>query len=205
MNHSPGDTLRFAQPIVIYLNAVKGIPEESTLLLEFEGQGTFSYKVKNYVYLNHDITDLNRNKMVLLIPFQLLRLRDAHSFTPTKENLAALKRLVENDIIESIEANVKVGNALPEDASELLELTGQLYTQLYPEVESEGGTDMKRRLEGAWELPNDKYRDRICDLEEQIEQMKTEHQKEAQTYQQEKQEMQKQIEALTARLRELEN
>ena len=70
---------------------------------------------------------------------------------------------------KSIEANVKVGNITQEDATQLLELTRQLYEYLYDNYYEIGGCeDMKPLLDGAMELPLDKYRIRIDELEGEL-------------------------------------
>ena len=65
--------LKFPEPVVIYLTKESSIPEESVLILDFGKQGSFEYKVENYIYLNHDVIELNQRKMGILIPFQLLK------------------------------------------------------------------------------------------------------------------------------------
>ena len=124
---------------------------------------------------NHNITELNQRKLIVLIPFQLLKFRKTISQRPTKEHFHQLQQLVEHDIMESIEANMKVGNITHDDANQLLELTGQLYQHVYAHYEELGGLDdMKPWLNGALELPMDKYRIRIDELEEEIEGAKKE-------------------------------
>lgn len=51
--------LKFPEPVVIYLTKESSIPEESVLILDFGKQGSFEYKVENYIYLNHDVIELN--------------------------------------------------------------------------------------------------------------------------------------------------
>ncbi|MGN0353055.1 MAG: hypothetical protein ACI4ES_15525, partial [Roseburia sp.] len=74
-----------------------------------------------------------------------------------------------NDIIGSIEANVQFGNITLDDAKQLLELTELLYAHICADLEKAGGNaEMKPLLDGAIELPNDKYRFRIDELERQL-------------------------------------
>lgn len=158
--------LKFSEPVVIYLTKESSIPEESVLILDFGKQGSFEYKVENYIYLNHDVIELNQRKMGILISFQLLKFKEIIHKNPTRKNFEKLQRLLENDILKSIEANVKVGNITQEDATQLLELTRQLYKYLYDNYYEIGGCeDMKPLLDGAMELPLDKYRIRIDELE----------------------------------------
>ena len=67
--------LRFPEPVIIYLNDEEYIPEESILHISFGSQGTFDYRVSNYCYLAHNMEELDSKKMVILIPFQVMRLR----------------------------------------------------------------------------------------------------------------------------------
>ena len=161
------DVLKFPEPIVIYLDEEKNIPKNSTLTIDFGQQGIFEYKVENFVYQEHELRELNQKKMIILIPFQLLKLRKIIRENPTQKNFKALQELVLNDIIGSIKANIAVGNITEEDADELKELTLKLYQNIYQYYEVLGGSDeMKQLIEGAMELPGDKYRNEIAELKE---------------------------------------
>ncbi|NCB93381.1 MAG: hypothetical protein EOM40_12615, partial [Clostridia bacterium] len=109
--------LRFPEPIVIYLDTGSSAPKISTLTLDFGTQGTFSYQVKNFLYQEHEVSELNQKKMIILIPFQLLKLRKIIQKSPTKENFAALQKLIQDDILNSIKTNVQVGNITLDDAN----------------------------------------------------------------------------------------
>ena len=120
-----------------------------------DANASYSPKTGDRSHLaQHDVAELNRRKMIVLIPFQLLKLRSLiHQIIPsgqeeipplTAEDIARINQLQEklrNDIIGSIEANIQFGNITMDDAKQLLELT---------------------------ELPNDKYRFRIDELEKQL-------------------------------------
>ena len=43
--------------------------------LNFGSQGSFLYKVSTFKFLETSLEELNRRKMIILIPFQLLKLR----------------------------------------------------------------------------------------------------------------------------------
>lgn len=114
----------------------------------------------------------------MLIPFQLLRLKNIISKNPSRDNFQKLQKLIQNDIIYSIQANLKVGNITLEDADQLRELTRQLYEYLYAHYFEIGGCEeMKPLLEGAMELPGDKYRIRIDELEQRGRQLEAERAK----------------------------
>ena len=65
--------LKFFEPVVIYLTKESSIPEESVLILDFVNKAVLSTRVENYIYLNHDVIELNQRKNGILIPFQLLK------------------------------------------------------------------------------------------------------------------------------------
>lgn len=166
-NRENNSVLQFPEPVVIYLDTGVEVPEYSFLTLDFGTQGTFAYQVKNFLYQKHEIQELNQRKLIILIPFQLLKLRKLIEKEPTKENFTLLQNVIINDIIGSIIANQQVGNITMDDANQLQELTLQLYDHIYAHYEELGGySNMKPLLEGAIELPLDKYRIRIDELEE---------------------------------------
>ncbi|MDD3360722.1 MAG: hypothetical protein PHW34_03525 [Hespellia sp.] len=172
-NSEENEVLKFPEPIVIYLDTATDIPKTSTLILNFGTQGSFEYKVKNFVYQEHEVRELNQKKMVILIPFQLLKLRKLVKKKPTEETWERLQKLILNDIIGSIKANLEVGNITVDDATELKELTLELYEHLYQHYEELGGyQEMKELLEGAMELPLDKYRIQIDELKREVETIK---------------------------------
>ena len=160
--------MHFPEPMVIYLDTGTGVPATSTLTLDFGSQGTFPYTVKNFLYQEHEMQELNRKKMVVLIPFQLLKLRRIIASHPSPENFLLLQNQLSNDILYSIKANEQAGNITVDDANQLWELTSLLLDHIYKHYEELGEyQDMKPLLEGALELPNDKYRIRIDELEQE--------------------------------------
>lgn len=173
--------LHFPEPAVIYLNHQKNIPKESILHISFGSQGSFDYHVKNFIYLEHDINELNHRKMVALIPFQILRFRrlmetqypDNSNHEPyfNSKEFLELQDSIHHDIINSIHINLHLNNITTDDANQLLELTNFLYEHICNDFKTKvkGAVDkMKPLLPGAIELPNDKYRFRIDELEKEI-------------------------------------
>lgn len=79
--------------------------------------------------------ELNEKKLVILIPFQLLKLRKLLEKDRCPKNLEALQSLIQNDIIGSIETNLKLGNISMDDARRLRRLTKKLYDYIYAHYE----------------------------------------------------------------------
>ena len=123
--------LKFPEPKIIYLYAENRIPDEYALKLKFGTQGEFTYRVSTFKYQEASIRELNEKKMVILIPFKLLKLRKSLEKDRSKENLFALKNLIQNDIIGSIEENLALGNITFQDAQKLKRYTHKLYEHIY--------------------------------------------------------------------------
>ena len=72
-----GEVLEFPEPKIIYFYASSGVPDEYKLRLNFGTQGYFDYKVPVLKYMNTTPEELTQKKMIILIPFELMKLRDA--------------------------------------------------------------------------------------------------------------------------------
>ena len=129
------EILEFPVPKIIYFGNAKSVPDTYRLILNFKGQGQFVYKVKTFKYQEHSIEEINNKKLIVLIPFELLKLRELLKKERTEENLNALKNLVRKDIIGSIQKNYEVGNITGSDVGRLMQLTKKLYKHLYSEYE----------------------------------------------------------------------
>lgn len=79
--------------------------------------------------------ELDEKKLIVFIPFQLLKLRKAIAKERTPENMEALKRLVQDDIIKEINKNEQVGNITFMEAQKLKSLVLKLYHHIYDEYE----------------------------------------------------------------------
>ena len=145
-NHRDSAVLRFPSPRVIFFCDAKDAPDFYTLTLEFEGQGVFEYKVETFKYQNHSVDDINSMKMTILIPFELLRLRELLKKEHTEENLNILNSLIKNDILGSIEECYSNGNITGSDARRLIQLTIKLYGHLYSEYNTEVIEEMDESL-----------------------------------------------------------
>ena len=126
-----GCELIFPEPRIIYLCPSENVPDTYSLKLNFGTQGSFIYQVSTFKFLETSSEELNQRKMIILIPFALLKLRKLMEKERSDENLEALKNLIQNDIIGSIEENLSLGNITVGDAARLKRLTHQLYRHIY--------------------------------------------------------------------------
>lgn len=115
--------LQFPRPIVIYLYYEGWVPDEYILDLEFdEGKEVYEYKVPVLKLPEISGQELSDRKMVILIPFHILKLRYALK-RGSFESVEELQTHILNDIIGHIDVNVQLGNITREDA---LRLKGNL-------------------------------------------------------------------------------
>ncbi len=130
--------LKFPEPKIIYLYSDSEIPEKYTLHLQFGAQTHFNYVISTINLCNTSIQEINEKKLIILIPFQLLKLRKLLSKSRTPENIRKLHNLIQYDILNSIDINKKAGNINAADARVLMQLTNKLLKHLYakyPETE----------------------------------------------------------------------
>ncbi len=138
--------LPFPRPVVIYLYYEGNVPDEYTLLLEFNRDKEpriFEYKVPVLKLLDLSTKELNDRKMIILIPFHLLKLRKAIKEGNLENRMDELQSMVTDDIIGSIEANQQLGNLTVEDAFKLRTYVDTLWRYLHKHhKELEGLRDM---------------------------------------------------------------
>jgi len=164
-----GERMIFPRPCILYLDEGKknAIPDEYTLIMQFENQGEFAYKVPVVKLQNFSVEELNEKKLIALLPFQLLKLRKKIQNIRTDENLMELQNFVVNDIIDTIRKNEDVRNISHNDAHNLIELTMKLYMKIYSKYkELEEFT--VRLYDQSMELATDKYEKTVDELEEEV-------------------------------------
>ena len=167
------ETMIFPRPCIIYLDEGKKdkIPDEYTLILKFEDQGKFSYKVPVFKLQTISVQELNDKKLIILLPFLLLKLRKKMEKIRSKENMEELQSLVANDIIDVIHKNEELGNLSHSDALDLIDLTTKLYMKIYSKYKEMEDFTM-RMVDQSLELASDKYEKTVEELEEENTQLK---------------------------------
>ena len=167
------ETMIFPRPCIIYLDEGKKdkIPDEYTLVLKFENQGEFSYKVPVFKLQSASIQELNEKKLIVLLPFLLLKLRKKMEKIRSKENMEELQNLVVNDIIGAVHKNEELGNLSRSDALDLLDLTTRLYMKIYSKYKEMEDFTM-RMVDQSLELASDKYEKTVEELQDEVKEMK---------------------------------
>ncbi len=139
------NTLQFPSPKIIYLCNTSTIPDQEEIILNFGDQGVFKYQVTTCKLLEFSIQELNKRRMIILIPFLILQLRSQISEDRSPQSIKQLQSFILHDIMEAINANVDDGNITEYDALRLQELTCKLYRHIYAhydELQKGGVNDM---------------------------------------------------------------
>ena len=149
------EVLPFPEPKVIYLseNNLENIPDKYSVELDFGTQGSFTYKVPVTVLQKITPEELTRRKMIILIPFYLLKLRGELTQSRSEANKKALKNLIENDIVNSIKINLSFGNISEEDGRKLRDMIQKLYWHIYADYEEL--EDITMMIDESLDLPSD--------------------------------------------------
>ena len=159
------ETLLFPEPKIIYLseNDIEKVPDVYSVELDFGKQGSFSYKAPVTILQNMSADELTKRKMIILIPFFLLKLRSALTQSRSESNKKALKNLIENDIVNSIKINLSLGNISSEDGRKLCDMIQKLYWHIYADYEEL--EDITMMIDESLDLPSDIYDAKIEKLE----------------------------------------
>ena len=155
VNRDGKDVLIFPNPKIVYLFEDGDAPDCHELTIRFGEQGEFVYRVPTLKYQKMPVEELNRLGLIVLIPFQLLRLCKAIEKERTPENLEALKNLVTHDILDSIRQNIAIGNLTPMEGEALKRITWQLYRYIYEKYEELGEAGIHEMVEEAMILDLD--------------------------------------------------
>lgn len=170
--------LQFPEPVLICLYEAESESDEKILTIRFGDSGIYTYHIPVVKYQMLSEEELQKKKMIILIPFQLLKLRKAMEKERTKENLEALKCLVTHDIIEAIVKNVEAGNITPTDGRKLKNLTLQLYHHIYDQYKEVADEGVSEAVEEALILDIDviemEHKKELRVKEEEIEEKKQE-------------------------------
>ena len=163
------EVLPFPEPKIIYLseNDMEKVPDEYSVELDFGTQGSFTYKVPVTVLQKITPEELTRRKMIILIPFYLLKLRSALTQSRSETNKKALKSLIENDIVNSIKMNLELGNISSEDGLALHNMIQKLYWHIYSDYEEL--EDITMMIDESLDLPSDRLFAKIEKMEISLE------------------------------------
>ena len=167
----PQFILHFPNPCIIFLGDVSSkVPSEYKLKLDFWDEKSHIYTVPTVKLADISTQELNDRKMIILIPFHLLKLRKLMRTNRGPSTIQSLKNLVQTDILGNICTNLQLGNITQSDAHQLMGLTKKLYTYLYDAyTEAEEVCDM---FDQSLELETDELATKMRILEDEVKKYK---------------------------------
>jgi hypothetical protein len=137
--------------IVLYWETTKKTPDEHKVTIKAPNGGRLDYTVPTYKVLNHDIDDLASNKMLLLLPFYMLKLRKQVNSalsrkTEAHEKLAEYAHEMKNTVIQIqkvLEKSVKNKLLTKNDEMAILDYVDVIFSYCYGKIkEFEEVTEM---------------------------------------------------------------
>jgi hypothetical protein len=127
-------TIRFPQVKVFYWKPNSRTPDRISLTLVFPDGTPHEYRAETYKPLEHSIDELVEQKLVLLLPFHLLKLlkaaKKAHS-AKEREALAGQMRELAESLVEATRAGVRERILTPTERSDILGLMVRLQNEVY--------------------------------------------------------------------------
>ena len=103
------------------------------LSLEFPEGGNYDYVVKTFKFLDYDIKELEEKKLVLLLPFYVLKLRKRVKKSRRRGTLYIEMKTILENLDAALERAVQTGLMSKMDGRVALEHTERLYKELYQE------------------------------------------------------------------------
>lgn len=129
--------LRFAEPKVIFLQHTKTTPDRMTVELHFPKEKIITYDIETLKALKLNPQELARQRLYILVPFQVLRTRKIASANITSEQKEKLLKHYENTMkqcIISLKELHKEGVIPQKDYLELNYMLQEVNNYLYRDV-----------------------------------------------------------------------
>jgi hypothetical protein len=127
-------TIRFPQARILYWETSGKAPDEAPLRLIFPDETRYDYKVKTFKFLDHDISELEKQKMVILLPFYLLKLRARAVSARTSKRRTELSKEMKSifeELVSAVDRSAEAGLMTESDKRTVLELMDRMYRELY--------------------------------------------------------------------------
>jgi predicted transposase/invertase (TIGR01784 family) len=127
-------SVKFPAARIIYLKPTGRTPDTVSLRLEFPAGGEYLYTVKTFKFLDHTVEELEARNMGILLPFYVLKLREAVEAAASGEQRRVLSRemkgLIER-LTEAVDRSERRGVLSEQDARTVIEHTERLFRELY--------------------------------------------------------------------------
>jgi hypothetical protein len=126
--------VRFPQARIIYWETTGKTPDEVTLRLRFSDGKHHDYNVRTFKFLDHDISELEKQKLAILLPFYVLKLRKRVVSAKTSKRRAELAgemKSIFDELVAAVDRNAEAGLMSESDKRIVLEHMERLHKELY--------------------------------------------------------------------------
>jgi predicted transposase/invertase (TIGR01784 family) len=144
--HKGLPTVSMPRACVIYLTPGAKKTKQSAFRLLFPDGSSHIYRVKAFYLLNHEIRELEDRKMVILLPFYILKLKKAVERAGNREKLRELSQEavgMMDEILKAVERSGRDGILSAEESGMLIELLKRLYNEVYRNYDEFKEADMR--------------------------------------------------------------
>jgi hypothetical protein len=127
-------TIHFPKALVLYWETTKSTPDTELVRFIFPDGTPHEFKIETFKVLEHKIGELARKKLLLLLPFSILKLRKQVVAAKTSEERKALApelKKTMKDIFATLEESEKSGLLTKEDYKVILDQVMVLFSQIY--------------------------------------------------------------------------
>jgi hypothetical protein len=131
-------SIKFPNARIIYWETTKKAPDEVTLTLGFPDGEHYNYVVRTVKFLDHTIKDLEAQKLVILLPFYVLKLRkravNARTSKRRMELAKEIKPILE-ELMAAADRAEQTGLMSGSDKRIVLEHMERLYKELFAQYD----------------------------------------------------------------------
>ena len=161
-----GDVImQFPRQCMIYLGQRRNIPDRLPVTIRFQGEEDHIHKIPVIHFQERQTQELLDQKLFILLPFRLLRIRRELEKNHSKEGVRTLIDLYKNDIIDPINKATEQGYLSWRDRLNLLAISRRLVRHLY-EGYDEVREEVKLMRYQTLDLDIDEYDEKYEALEE---------------------------------------
>jgi predicted transposase/invertase (TIGR01784 family) len=144
-------SIRFPNARVLYWETTGKTPDEVTLALEFPEGGCYDYMVRSFKFLDHEIKELEAQKMTILLPFYVLKLRKKvvqARTTRRRLELSAEMKAILDELVLAVDRGEMAGLMSEPDKRIVLDHMEQMYRELFEQYSEfkEADTMLQDRL-----------------------------------------------------------
>ena len=159
--------MQFPRQVLIYIGQGRNVPDSFPITIRFQGEDDHIHRVPVIKFQEEKMEQLTEQKLFILLPFRLLRIRKEIEKNHSREQVHTLIDLISNDIISPINLACEQGYLSWRDRVNLLAIARRLVRHLYEKYDEirEGMIQMKYQ---TLDLDIDEYEEKLDELEEKM-------------------------------------